>query len=177
MLFELFMLFFKIGAFTIGGGYAMVPLIQEQVVEEKKWLEEEEFIDLLAICESTPGPIAVNTATYVGYKMGKLPGVIVATLGVILPSFLIIFIITKFLWDYRNNLYVARAFEGIRVAVFTLILNAWWKMSDDAKKKPLILAVMAAVAVIILRFDISPIILILIGGVAGIIVNKLRAKE
>lgn len=166
---ELFFTFFKIGAFTFGGGYAMIPLIEKQVVEKKGWLSQEEFLNVIAVAESTPGPIAVNVATYVGNRHSKLFGGIFATLGVILPSFLIIFIIASFLWSYRDNAIIIRAFKGIRIAVCVLIINAWWKMTESEKKTPLLLVVMVSCALAVVFFKLSPIALIALGAAAAVI--------
>ena len=121
---ELFMTFFKIGLFTFGGGYAMISQIKEAVVEKKKWLSDDELMEIITIAESTPGPIAINLATFVGYKRKGVKGSIAATLGVILPSFIILYIISLFLDSFMENKYVAYAFSGIKCAVAFLILKA-----------------------------------------------------
>ena len=120
---ELFYIFFKLGLFTFGGGYAMIPQIKEVVIEKKKWISEEEMLDIIAIAESTPGPIAINSATYIGYKQNKILGSIFATLGVVLPSFLIIFPLSLFFDKFLENQYVAYAFVGIKACVAFLILK------------------------------------------------------
>ena len=111
---DLFSTFFKIGAFTFGGGYAMIPLIQSDVVEKKGWINEEEMLDMIAIAESTPGVMAVNSATFVGYRIGGFWGSVCATIGVVIPSFFIILLITLFLDKFRSNPWVDAAFKGIR---------------------------------------------------------------
>ena len=135
MLFELFITFFKIGLFTIGGGYAMISVVQDECVERKKWLDNEEFLNLLAIAESTPGPIAVNMATYAGYIKGKLAGAILATLGVILPSIIVISIISYFIKDFLNIKIVSDAFFGIRIAVSMIIINTAYRLIKTEVKK------------------------------------------
>ena len=127
-LFEMFFTFFKIGLFTFGGGYAMLALIESDLVEKKKWIEKEEFLDMVAIAESTPGPIAINSATYIGYKRGGVLGAIFSTLGVVLPSVIIIFTISLFLDAFLTFELVQYAFRGIQACVVYLILSAGIKM-------------------------------------------------
>ena len=122
MLLALFWSFLKIGAFTFGGGYAMIPLIQREVIQNRGWIKEQEFIDLLTIAQSAPGPISLNTAVFVGYRMRGYVGAIAAILGVILPSFLIILTIVIFFQEFRHNAIVDAAFKGMRPAVVALIL-------------------------------------------------------
>ena len=110
MLWKMFITFFKIGAFTFGGGYAMIPIIQSEIVDKHKWIDGEEFIDALSITQASPGPVAVNTSIYVGYKLRKLPGAIVCTLGTILPSFIIISIIARFFNVFRDNAIMEKIF-------------------------------------------------------------------
>ena len=135
---DLFLTFMKIGAFTFGGGYAMIPLIQKEVCENKKWLNEKDITDIVAISESTPGPIAINAATFVGYKTTGFVGACLATLGVVLPSFLIISLISLILTQFQSIKAVRYAFMGIRAAVLALILKALWMMfrSVQWKKRP-----------------------------------------
>lgn len=132
-IFELFITFFKIGLFTFGGGYAMLNLLEEEFIIKKKWLEHEEFFDMVGIAESTPGPIAINMATYIGYKANKFWGSLFATLGVCLPSLIIIFIVSLFFDKIINNYYLAAAFKGIQVCVIFLIAKAGLKMFKKMK--------------------------------------------
>ena len=132
-LLELFLTFMKIGAFTFGGGYAMISIIEDNCVEKKKWISHEEMMDITVIAESTPGPIAINCATFVGHKIAGLAGAVCATLGVVLPSFFIIFTISSFLDNFLEIEIVAKAFFGIKVAVGILILDAGLTM---LKKMP-----------------------------------------
>ena len=141
-LFILFYNFFKIGAFTFGGGLAMIPLISKIVVDKYHWMSEEEFVDTIAICESTPGPIAINMATYVGYKNKKFLGSLFATLGVALPSFIIILIISFFFEDSLTNEYFFAAITGIKVCVIFLVLKAGVKMLKLVNKKVIPIAVL-----------------------------------
>lgn len=129
---EIFAAFFKIGAFTLGGGYAMIPLVREEVVNRKGWIEEEEFLNMLALAQSAPGVMAVNTAIFIGYKMRGLRGVAVATLGSILPSFIIILLIATVFIRFKDYPLVEAAFKGIRPAVVALIAAPLYKMAKSA---------------------------------------------
>jgi chromate transporter len=131
---ELFATFLKIGAFTFGGGYAMIPLIQREIAEKKKWISDSDILDIVAIAESTPGPIAINSATFVGYKVGGFSGAFFATLGVTLPSFLIILLISGVLRQFESIKIVNYAFQGIRAGVLALILKAMFSMYDQCPK-------------------------------------------
>ena len=159
LLWELFAVFSKIGAFTIGGGYAMLPLIQTEVVDKKGWLSQEEFLDILAIAEVTPGPVAINTSTYVGYKLAGVKGSLIATLGTVIPSFTIILIVARYLWDYRNNPVLDRIFLGIRPAVAALVFSAVYRIGKamDYSLYAVMWTVITAIGIIV--FDINPIIL------------------
>ncbi|MDE6709234.1 MAG: chromate transporter, partial [Oscillospiraceae bacterium] len=128
VLLDLFLTFAKIGAFTFGGGYAMISLIDKECVENKKWITSDELMEITVIAESTPGPIAINLATYAGYKMAGGMGAAVATLGIILPSFLIIWLISTFMENLLSIEAVAKAFKGIRIAVAVLIIKAALKI-------------------------------------------------
>ena len=130
--FQLFWSFFKIGAFTLGGGYAMIPLFQREVVDVKRWIGEKEFLELLAIAQSSPGPIALNTALFTGYKTKGVWGSVVAGLGMALPSFIAIMLIVWFFADFKEQPVVERTFKGIRPAVVALIVAPLWKMGKNA---------------------------------------------
>ena len=165
-LFDIFWSFLKIGAFTFGGGYAMIPLIEAEMIQKRGWLTREEFINQLTLAQSIPGPIALNTAVFVGYKTRGVRGSLAALAGVILPSFVIILLIALYFTDFKDNPTVAAAFKGIRPAVVALIaapiINmargmSWWKI-----------AVAAAVAVTIWLLGLSPIVFIIIGAAVGI---------
>jgi len=121
MLFSLFATFFKIGCFTFGGGYAMIPLIEKDVVDKQKWLTQEEFIEMLAVVQSLPGPISVNSSVFIGYKVGKLPGAILSVLGIAIPSFIIILLIAMAFSNFSNNPTIVKIFKGVRPAVVALI--------------------------------------------------------
>lgn len=183
MLFNLFLTFLKIGLFTFGGGYAMIANVREVVVERNKWLTEEEFLQVIAIAESTPGPIAINMATYVGYKQGGFWGSACATSGVVVPSLAIIYTVSLFLDAFMTNQFVAYAFNGIKCAVAFLILRAGLNMFAKLEKKPLPMIVFGIVFAMLLLFELlsinfSSIILIIVGGLIGILAYALpKAKE
>jgi chromate transporter len=184
ILIDLFLSFAKIGLFTFGGGYAMISLIENDCVEKKKWITHDEMMDVTVIAESTPGPIAINCATYVGYKKGRLPGAIIATLGMVLPSFIIIFLISKFFDKFLEIAWIANAFRGIKIAVGILIVDAAVKMLIKIKKKPMpiIMVVCSAVAMMLISIfsiNISSMVLMLVSAFIGIVVFIIgsHAKE
>ncbi len=177
----LFWTFFKLGLFTFGGGYAMIPLIQAEIGERKKWMRTEEILDIVIIAESTPGPIAVNAATYVGYKVGGFFGALFATLGLVLPSLGIIFGISLFFDEFLQFSIVQSAFKGIEVAVAILILNAGLKLLKILKKDlysiiTLVLIFVLMIAMDVFAFDFSSIYLILIGAGFGLFLEALRKQ-
>jgi len=172
---ELFAVFFKIGLFTFGGGYAMISLITATCVEEKHWLSSEDMLNLTVVAESTPGPIAINCATFVGYRRGGLIGSIAATLGVVMPSFFIIALISRFLEGFLQIRWIASAFRGIRACVGVLILDVGWKMAKKMKKDPLPLSILitAAAAMLIITLTgipISSVALMLMAGFVSLTV-------
>ena len=187
-LFFLFLIMFKIGLFTFGGGYAMIAIIERELVEKKNLLSHEEFIDIIAIAESTPGPIAVNSATFIGYKQNGILGSLFATLGVVLPSFIIIYSISLFFEQFLALEYVNYAFRGIQVCVAFLIISAGIKMLKKLKKSAfnvimVIIFTLAFLAVELLAVSFSTIFFILIGAFIGLVVyligyfKKLSKKE
>lgn len=163
----MFLSFFKIGLFTFGGGYAMIPLIQKKVVEEKQWIEAHELMDLIAVAQSCPGIFAVNISIFIGYKLRKTPGAFVCALGACLPSFIIILGIAIGFQQFRDNIWVERFFRGIRPAVVALIAAPVFKMAQTAhiNRYTLWIPVFAAVAIWLL--GVSPIYIILIAGLGG----------
>ncbi len=174
-LLNIFWIFFKIGLFTFGGGYAMIAVIQREIVERKKWIPEEEFLDLIAIAESTPGPLAINSATYVGYKFCGVLGSVFATFGVVLPSLIIIFIISLFFDAFLKLEFVNYAFHGIQACVAFLIVSAGFKMLKGIKKNVVSIILLCFTIGCLLAFslfaiDVSTIFYILIGGVVGLCV-------
>lgn len=175
ILMDMFITFFKIGAFTLGGGYAMLPIIQKEVVKKKKWIGETEFLDMVAISQSAPGPLAVNISAFVGQKMKGLMGLITSTLGAILPSFIIIILVSSVFLGIENSPVVQRVFQGIRPAVVALIAVPVISMGKTAKvnKKNFIIPLLAAVLVAV--FKITPIYVILGAAAIGVI-DVLRRK-
>ena len=153
-IFELFITFFKIGLFTFGGGYAMISIIEDTCVEKKRWITDEEMVNMTVIAESTPGPIAINCSTYVGFKKKGLLGAVASTFGVILPSFIIIFIISAFLDNFLEIKFVASAFTGIKAAVGILIVDAAIKMFKKLKKNTLTVIIALAAFITLMVFDI-----------------------
>ena len=172
----LFLAFFKIGAFTFGGGYAMIPIIEKEVSDKRNWITGEEILDIFAIAESTPGPIAINSATFIGYKIGGVLGSFCATLGVVLPSFTIISIISLILRQFSDSLIVQYAFNGIRAGVLALLIKALVSMYKKCPKGLFSYILMGAAFVIAAFTDLNVIFIIIGCGVAGI-VNALIAKR
>lgn len=179
---DLFLTFTGIGLFTFGGGYAMIPLIERSCVEKKGWITHEEMADIIVIAESTPGPVAVNCATYVGLKKKGVAGAVAATLGVVLPSFLIILLISFFLDRFLEIKWVAGAFRGIKAAVGVLIVDAAVRMIRRVEKKPLPLIIIAAsfiamTAIDIFSLHVSSVALMLTAALAGLVVYNIRRRK
>ena len=172
-LFLLMLTMMKIGLFTFGGGYAMISLLENEFVSKRKWLGTEEFLDMVAIAESTPGPIAINGATYIGYRVRGIPGAIFGTVGVVTPSFVIIYLISLFFYRFLSISWVASAFKGIQVAVVFLIFSAALRLFKKLAKTPFTIAVfasvtLAAVALSLFAIRFSSIWFILIGAALGL---------
>ena len=179
LLLSLFLTFAKIGLFTFGGGYAMISLIENQCVERKKWITHDEMMNITVIAESTPGPIAINCATFVGYKQAGLLGSLIATLGIVLPSFIIIYVISMFLNQFLEILWIANAFKGIKIAVGLLILDAAITMIRKMPKKWLPLSIMVGSCIFMLLINIfswsfSSISLMLIAAVISLTVFSIQ---
>lgn len=169
----LFFTFFKIGLFTFGGGYAMIALLEEEFIQRRKWLDKDEFLDMTAIAESTPGPVAINSATYLGYKLAKVPGAATATVAVCLPSFLIIYAISLFFEQFTQLTVIANAFKGIQVCVIYLIFSAGVRMLKSLDKSLFAIGIFAAVMLVMVGLSlagvsVSSILLILLSGAAGV---------
>ena len=176
---RLFFTFLKIGAFTFGGGYAMIALLETEFIDRKKWMTREEFLDMVAIAESTPGPVAINSATYIGYKVTGVAGAALATLAVSLPSFIIIYLISLFFERFLALEWVARAFRGIQVCVVYLILTAGLDMLKSLRRDALSLVIFFCVLAVMTAFSIfsvgfSSIFYILISGLVGLTAYSLR---
>lgn len=173
----LFITFFKIGAFTFGGGYAMIPLIQREVVENKKWITDDDILEIIAIAESTPGPIAINSATFVGFRVCGFWGSFFATLGVVLPSFIIILTISFILNEFQHITAVQYAFQGIRAGVLALLMKALWTMYKKCPKNLVSYIVMAAAFILTAILD-APVLLVIIGcAVFGLISSIIIARR
>lgn len=178
---QLFTIFFKIGLFTFGGGYAMISLIQHEFVNNKKWIDEEELIDMIAVAESTPGPLAINSATYVGFHIGKFFGSLIATIGVVLPSFVIITILSFFLDQFLEIQVVAAAFKGIKVGVsfliFTVAINLL-KQFDKMIYTFIVLITSATLLILVQFFNInlSTMWIIICGAILGILYFSIADK-
>ena len=176
---KLFLIMFKIGLFTFGGGYAMIALLENEFVSKRKWLEHNEFMDMVAIAESTPGPIAINSATYIGYKRGGVLGSSFATLGVVLPSFIIIFAISQFFNQFLEIEIVAKAFKGIQAGVVFLILSAGIKMLKKLEKTAFNIILFVVFTIVIIAFSLldvsfSSIFYILISAVLGLTIYFIK---
>lgn len=175
----LFFTMLKIGLFTFGGGYAMIALLENEFVEKKKYIERDEFLDMVAIAESTPGPIAINAATYIGYKQLRFLGSLVSTIAICIPSFVIIFAISLFFDAFLSLTLVEYAFRGIQVCVIYLIFSAGLKMLRQMKKTPLSVILALAVFICMIAFSLfsvkfSSVFYILICGAVGVFVYLLR---
>ena len=175
MLLELFTTFFKIGLFTFGGGYAMIPLIEREVIEKKRWVEKRDFLDMLVLAQSTPGPIAVNTSVFVGYKVAGTPGAVMATLGTVLPSFIVILLLALFFAEVRDNRYVDAAFRAMRPAVVALIVAPLLGLVKGMKWY--LMALSAAVAMAVWYFGFSPAYLIGISLVIGVVIAVVNGRK
>lgn len=179
LILQLFITFFKIGLFTFGGGYAMISIIENNCVEKKKWITDEEMMNMTAIAESTPGPIAINCSTYVGYKQKGLPGALAATFGMVLPSFIIILLISAFLDNFLDITVIANAFKGIKIAVGILIVDAAVKMIKKSEKSVKMYAFFIASTLVMLASSIfalnfSTIVLIVSAAVVAIMIECIR---
>ena len=187
LLFRLFLCFAKIGLFTFGGGYAMISFIEDECVNKNKWITHEEMMDITVIAESTPGPVAVNCATYVGYKQAGLAGAVFATFGMIVPSFFVIYIISVFMDDFLKYTLVEKAFKGIQIGVGVLITNTAVNMIIKMEKKflPIFLMIACCAAMLIINIfslNFSSILIMLTAGIVNLIVfvctgAKARAEK
>lgn len=175
-LLKLFLTFFKIGAFTFGGGYAMIPLIQRETVETRKWISDEDILEIVAIAESTPGPIAINSATFVGYKVAGVLGAACATFGTVLPAFVIIMIISSILREFGDIKAVQYAFDGIRAGVLALLVKAWWNMYKKSPKDSISYAIAILSFVAVCVFDINVLYVIIVCAITGLCSSLIKGK-
>ncbi len=174
---QLFVTFFKIGAFTFGGGYAMIPLISKEVVENKKWITDDDILEIVAIAESTPGPIAINSATFVGYKVCGFWGSFFSTLGTVLPSFVIILAVSFVLDEFQHLRAVQYAFEGIRAGVLALLVKALYTMYKKCPKNLISYIIMGGAFVLTAFLDI-PVLAVIIGcAVLGLASSKMAERR
>lgn len=169
-------LFAKMGAVTFGGGYAMLPILQRELVDNRNWVSQEELLDYYAIGQSTPGIIAVNTATFIGYKRKGITGAVFATVGLLIPSIIIITLITAFLNNFIDNVYVTYAFNGIRACVFVLILDAVLKLGQKSLTNLFSVSIFFIVLILSLFNMVSPAFLIIAAGLTAVIVNKVQRR-
>jgi len=172
-----FATFFKIGAFTFGGGYAMIPLIQKEAVEKHKWVTDDDILEIIAIAESTPGPIAINAATFVGYRTCGVLGSVMATLGVVLPSFVIILLLSFVLQQFQQVAAVRYAFEGIRAGVLALLVKALWTLYKKSPKGWPAYVVMAGSFILTAIFDINVLFVIIGCAVFGLISSRMLERR
>jgi chromate transporter len=167
--------FFKIGLFTFGGGYAMVPIIQREVIDHRGWIDRDEFVELLTLAQSAPGPIALNTSVFVGYKVRGYAGALAALLGVVVPAFTVILIVAIYFAQFRENVYVNAAFKGMRPAVVALIVSPIVSLSRGMGAWKYVLA--AAVALFVWWSGVSPIWLIVVAAVVGVAIELFNSRK
>ncbi|MBQ2674733.1 MAG: chromate transporter [Prevotella sp.] len=172
---ESFRTFFKIGIFTLGGGYAMIPLIEEEVVNRHRWVSKDEMLDLIAVAQSCPGVFAINTAIFIGYKLNKVRGALATTLGTALPSFIIILAIAMFFHQFEDNHVVAAMFQGIRPAVVALIAVPTFNIGKRAKLNKFTIWIPIVSALLIWLMGVSPIWIIIAAGIGGYIYGRIAA--
>lgn len=176
-LIEMFVIFARIGGFTFGGGYAMLPMLEKEIVNNKHWATEEELMDYYAIGQCTPGIIAINTATFIGYKVKGIPGAIAATLGVIAPSLVIITVIAAFISNFMDLWFVSSAFAGIRACVCVLIFDAVWKLGKKALVDNITKIIFLIILAISLFTSVSSALLVVAAGIAGIVIKGIRGDD
>lgn len=182
ILLSLFISFLKIGAFTFGGGYAMLSILESEFVDRKKWIDRNEFLDMVAVAESTPGPVAVNSATYIGYREAGVAGAAISTFAVALPSFVIIWVISLFFEKFLALEWVGRAFKGIEVCVIYLIFTAGLRMLKESGKDPLSVLIFISVLVLSVLFSVlsisfSSVFFILLSGMLYLVVSSLGNRK
>ncbi|PKK87571.1 MAG: chromate transporter [Tenericutes bacterium HGW-Tenericutes-8] len=164
---DIFLTFFKIGLFTFGGGYAMIGVMHKDIVEKKKWIDDETMLELITISEATPGPFAINGATYIGYQHKKFLGALCATLGVVLPSFIVIILVSIFLQAFSENIFIQNGLKGISAGVSVLIFNALFKLSKKVKMNVINVSLMVIAFLVAFFTNFSIILLLLMTGILG----------
>lgn len=173
---KLLISFLKIGTFVFGGGYAMLPIIQQEVVNHHHWMTEEEFIDMLAVTQSAPGPVAVNTAIFIGYKIAGLSGAITTLIGAIIPAFTIILLLATLLTSYKDNYYLNQFFSGVRPAIIGLILGVGLKTGIKIIHTPFEFILASFALTFLLLMEVHPFILIILGAFAGLLYSRWQKK-
>jgi chromate transporter len=176
-LLELFISFFKIGAFTFGGGYAMISVIEQEVVTKKKWLSETDFVDMLATVQSLPGPISINSSVYVGYKQRGILGAVAASIGTALPSFVIILLLALVFTDMQDHPTIEKVFKGIRPAVVALIVAPLVRLSQKTGITYKTVIIPIAAALLVWQLNVSPILIILVAATSGILYNWMKNNK
>lgn len=174
---QMFISFFKIGAFTFGGGYAMIPLIEEEVVNNKKWIGKEEFVDIVVISQSFPGALAINTSIFIGYKINGIFGAVIALLGTVIPSFIIILLIASVFMQFRNNYYVEQVFKGINGAVPVLVLIAILSISKSVKRSYLNFGIVISALILLQVLNVNPVLVIILSGIFGVIYYREKVEK
>ena len=174
---ELFRTFFRIGLFTLGGGYAMIPLIEQEVVDRHRWVSKDELLDLIAIAQSCPGVFAINISIFVGYKLRRVSGAVVTALGTALPSFLIILAIAMFFHQFEDNRVVAAMFRGVRPAVVALIAVPTFNLAKSAQLNKYTVWIPVVSALLIWLLGVSPIWVIIAAGIGGFLYGKLKGRQ
>ena len=167
MYLDLFRTFFRIGLFTLGGGYAMIPIIESEIVDKRKWIERNDFLDLIAVSQTVPGALAINMSVFVGYRLKRLPGSICSTLGVALPSLVIILLIAMFFHNFQDNVVVSSMFNGIRPAVVALIAAPVFSLARSARICLINCWIPIVCALLIALLDVNPIYVLTAAGVGG----------
>lgn len=176
-LLQLFWTFMKISPVTFGGGFVMMPLMKKEVVDKKKWIKDEEIVDSIALAQAAPGSVAVNSAAFVGYRIGGVKGAIAATIGMMIPTFFIVIILSLLFLTVRNNHYAEEAFKGIRPAVVALIVYAAWTTGRSSISDKTTLTIMALAVILLIFFHMHPVLLITAGILSGISIKKLKSSK
>nr|WP_297175517.1 chromate transporter [uncultured Agathobaculum sp.] len=174
---DLFFTFARMGACTFGGGYAMLPILQREVVEKRGWATEDELMDYYAIGQCTPGVIAVNTSTFIGYKTHGLPGAIAATAGMVFPSLVIIVIIAAFIQQFAHLAVVQHAFSGVRIAVCALVLQSVWKMARRGVVDMPTAVILILTFVFVAFLGVSPVLMVIVAAATGILIGLIRRRR